>query len=291
MKHHFLRVLRIGVLGLASGVLLPACQSSAADMPATAATPAKNLVVGNLGGAPVSIPGEWVSLVEYNADPHSLLLRNGSGPAPTHASSLGSFSVLLHFPTKRPLTSVNAASYHARKLWEPEWITLGVTAGEMLGNWSDGDFADPFQWNRPGKGKHLSYEYEPLPQVHGLQAWRAKTKLLNTSSIVLDDNDRSQSVYNHHAYFAFEGDKVVAYIECASGLPSAPGGVQTCQHHFVLWPQMRAKVSIRYVVEELPRWQSYQSRTRDLLLSWRLPGSPLASALPPAAALNVRDGN
>jgi hypothetical protein len=105
-----------------------------------------------------------------------------------------------------------------------------------------------------------------LPLIVGLRPYKA----VQHRDLVLDEENRSHSPYNHVLYFAREGGAIAAFIKCGSGFTSAPGGINTCEHHFVLWPEMDAQVQLSYAAGLLPHWREYQSRFRDFLLGLRV---------------------
>lgn len=151
---------------------------------------------------------------------------------------------------------------------------MGVSAGVNL-HMREKSLERPYEFNADSELNQFN-TYERLPEVHGLTPYRA-TKNLSTN-IVLDDERREHSSLNHVLYFARDEDhKIVAFIKCGSGLTSVPGGTHTCQHRFVLWPEMKAEAELAYADGLLPNWREYQARYRELLLGFRLKPSVQSS--------------
>jgi hypothetical protein len=251
---------------------LSACK---ADVPTQFApyslAPPAETVVGDLGGVPVSIPRDYVRLVEYEGDPHWLEKRKDPPPKRTFDSKIVSFALLIHQPTLKPLTKDNWSAYNKRGFGDNEWMDASVHAGAALNFNSLKMFTNPYTYRQPGHEVYSKpYEYEPLHDVHGLKAWRATRNIVLTPQIVLDDNNRKHSMYNHHLYFAYDNKgKITNYIKCGSGLTSSPGGLNMCEQYFVLWPDMKTQVKINYLAEMLPNWRLYQQQFRALVLSFR----------------------
>lgn len=227
-------------------------------------------VIGDLGGVPVRIPRQWVRLVEYAGDSHWLEKQPYPPPARTYGSKLTSFAILIHMPTMKALTPENYEAYQKRGFRDLEWISGGVEAAVLpLTSWTPLNWENPYTWKLPGQGRggYQSYDYTPLPDRYGLKGWRAVR--WNPGNLVLDDKDRGQGMMNHHLYFAYQGGRIVAVIRCGSGVTSAPGGRHTCDHSFLLYPEMKAEVSLSYSPESLAQWRTYQDAMRELILSWR----------------------
>ncbi len=62
------------------------------------------LVIGDLGGMPVSIPHHFAHFVEYEGDPRFLEPRKGTPPMRGYQSKLRSFGFEVRFPDMMPLT-------------------------------------------------------------------------------------------------------------------------------------------------------------------------------------------
>lgn len=252
--------------------LLWACDGpSARTRQATLALPSipVNAVVGDLGGAPVVIPREHARRVEYEDDP-PWPGAPGDGPAAVrdYESKLASFSLVAHYPDMQPLTKRTAESYRQVRRRDAEWIDVSVVAGSKLRLSKDESFKYPYETKVPGSEWHRFYDYERLPMLHGLSPFKATRE--RGLDLVLDDENRDHNLYNHTLYFAYEGSRIVAFIRCRSGLSLEPGGTNTCRHHFMLWPEMKAEAQLSYSEDLLPRWRDYQDHYRDLLLGFRV---------------------
>jgi hypothetical protein len=226
-------------------------------------------VIGDLGGAPVAIPREWISLVEYEGDPHWLEKRKDPAPKRTFESKLVSFGLLMHLSTMKPLTQANEEAYKKRSYRDVEWVSAGVRVEPYFFENGGAYFQTAYTRIDPGHANFYkwTHEYEKIPDVFGLAAWRARYDILGKH--VLDDENRKHD--NHHYYFAYEGKRIIASIKCSSGLTRAPGGRHTCNHRFVLWPEMKAEVDVRYPPDQLAHWREYQSKFKQLLLGFRVP--------------------
>lgn len=223
-------------------------------------------VVGELGGVPVSIPRDYARLVEYEGDPMSE--RAGFPSEHNYQSKLKSFNVIAHFPDMTPVTRENYNSYRKRDIYDSGWMEFTVAAGPAL-NFTEDKFEHPYEYRVPGNEWHRFYAYEQLPMIHGLTPYRATRDL--GLDLTLDDNNRSHGAYNHTLYFARdENNKIMAVIRCGSGLTPEPGGRHICQHDFVLWPEMKAELRLRYDPSMLSRWRAYQNRYRELVLGFRV---------------------
>jgi hypothetical protein len=249
--------------------------------------PPSGAVIGDLGGVPVSIPREYVRLVAYDGDPNWLEKRTGPAPARTFESKLTSFGIMVHQPTMKPLTKENQSAYEKRGRWDTEWVEAGVLAASSL--YSDftntTDFTRPYSWAwaipdaKTGEKLNSSTVYASAESVHGLKAWRATKETFTSPPIILDDNNRDHSMYNHHLYFGYEDGVPIALIKCGSGLASVPGGLKTCHQRFYMLPEMKAHVSIAYRPEMLQHWRLYQQQFKELLLSFKTIPSVTTSTL------------
>lgn len=224
-------------------------------------------VVGDLGGVPVLIPGAYARLVEYEGDPHWLERRNGPPPVRTVESKLASFGILARYPDMKPLTKEEDAGYRRTKFKGSEWIRVSVFAGSRF-YLKDKGLDRPYEFKVPGQEPHRSYAYDQMPTSHGLTPYRAtKNHLLDLN---LEDQNPDHSFYNHILYFAREHGRIVAVIRCGTGATSTFGGTHTCQHRFLLWPQMKAEVELSYADGLLSNWRKYQESFRTLLLGFRV---------------------
>ncbi|MEJ7686962.1 MAG: hypothetical protein WKG52_08230 [Variovorax sp.] len=258
---------------LVLAILLPVlsgCDAQTADTGSFAPyslAPPPEAVIGDLGGVPVSIPREYARLVEYEGDPHWLEKPKGAKPVRTFESKLTSFGILAHYPDMKPLSKETQESYRTTRFRDSEWISMGVVAGSNL-RFGNDPLDRPYESRVPGHEPHPFFTYEQLPMVHGMTPYQAVKDI--GPNLILDDENRSHSAYNHILYFARENDKIVAFIKCGSGLAAAPGGTKTCEHHFVFWPEMKAQAELRYAPDFLPNWRSYQASYRALLLGFRV---------------------
>lgn len=236
--------------------VLSGCDAQTANAETSSApyslSPPDTAVIGDLGGVPVSIPREYARLVEYEGDPHWLEKRTGPPPVRTFESKLTSFGILAHYPDMKPLTKENNESYRKTKFGDSEWIDVGVFARVNL-RFKDDPLERAFESWAPGREPRPSNTYERLPVIHGLTPFKAIKDL--GVNLALDDENRRHSRYNHILYIARENAKIVAFIKCGSGLASAPGGTKTCEHHFVLWPEMSAQAQLSYANGLLPHWR------------------------------------
>lgn len=256
-------------LGLASVLL--GCRAETQSRVASALpyslSPPPQAVVGDLGGVPVAIPREYARLVEYDGDPHWLAQRKGPPPVRDNTSKLVSFGILVHLPTMKPLTKDNEEAYQKRGRRDVEWLNSSISAGSVFYKGED-SFPDPYTSDIPGREFYKRFDYESVPDMHGMKAWRATREI--ALDLVLDDLNRRHSMSNHHLYFGYEGEKIIALIKCGSGLTSAPGGRNLCSHSFVLWPEIKAEVEMQYSVDILSDWRINQQKMRDLMLSFRM---------------------
>ena len=279
-----------GLLGLLIVILSTGCNAEQrSEKPASAPpggfapyalSPNTQDIVGKLGGVPVRIPRAYVRLVGYEGDPHWLEKRQGPPPARTFESELKSFGILVHMPTMKPLGADNNAAYEKRGFYDLEWINTGVAAGSTLSK-PKLSADDPYQWYVFKLLNHDPlYDYEPLADNYGFKGWRAVVQRATAykPEVILDDRNRKHSMQNHHIYLAFDGNRITSYIRCGSGLTSAPGGRNNCEHRFFLLPEMRTELSIRYPPDLLPNWCEYESKMRELVLSWRVPAQAAVSA-------------
>lgn len=278
-----------GLLGLLIAILTTGCNAEQRiENPASAPpgglapyllSPNTQDIVGKLGGVPVRIPRAYVRLVEYEGDPHWLEKRQGPPPTRTFESELNSFGILVHMPTMKPLGEDNQAAYEKRGFYDLEWIRTGVAAGSTLSK-PERSADDPYQWYVPKLLNHDPlYDYEPLADNYGLKGWRAVSQRATAyrPALILDESNRGHSMKNHHIYLAYYGNRITSYIRCSSGFASAPGGRKTCYHRFFLLPEMRTEIDISYSPDSLANWREYESKMRELVLSWRVPAQAAMS--------------
>lgn len=230
--------------------VLSGCDARNANVDTSAGVDSPRLpssdVIGDLGGVPVLVPREYAPRAEYEGDPNRLEKGKEPPPVRTFESKLTRLGIIARYPD----------------------IDVNVVAGSNLGFRGD-SLERPYESNVPGHEPYPIFSYELLPTVHGLTPYKAIRSI--DGNLFLDDESRRHGSLNHILYFA-RGDngKIEALIKCASGIASAPGATRTCEHHFVLWPEMNAQVQLSYADGLLPHWREYQASYRTLLLGFRV---------------------
>ncbi len=259
------RVARALAIGLAWPALW-GCDARCAESGTPArALPPGNAVIGQLGGAAVAIPRDYARVVEYAGEPPRLGQDAGPPPPRSFESRLRSIGMLVQDRDLSPLGPTNQAAYRRRGFHDRDWIEFEVAAGSAL-SFGEDKFERPYEFRLPGNEWRRFYVYEPLPMVHGLVAYRA-VKDLGLGLVLEEDNPR-HAAFSHTLYFAHEQGRLVAAIRCGS--TAVVGGSATCHHDFVLWPEMKAEIRLRYDRDLLARWRDMQRRYRDLVLGFRV---------------------
>ena len=195
--------------------VLSGCDGEVANAETSSApyslSPPVTAVIGDLGGVPVSIPREYARLVEYEGDPHWLEKRTGPPPVRTFESKLTSFGIVAHYPDMKPLMKENYESYQKNRFRDREWIDMGILAGSNL-HFKEDKFERPYEFIVPGQELHRFYTYQQLSMVHGLTPYKAIKDI--RLDLILDQENRCHSRYNHILYIARDNDKIAAFIRC-----------------------------------------------------------------------------
>lgn len=237
-------------------------------------------VIGNLGGAPVSVPINYTFLMtEYDGDPNVFApeRRQWTPPVRTYASRINSLALTVHLPDFAPRTVENEASYYRsrRTFGEPEeWLEIGVSAGknflvrdEVLktGRIYDREriiegFAGPVNPIFKEIPRHVSYRRQAELR-HGLIEYRP----------IGFPEDAEANLYNYRLFFHEVDGGDVTFIKClANGSPFEGSPRNDCTHEFITYPEIRAEVSLSYDARSLHRWMEYESRARRLILDFRV---------------------
>lgn len=219
-------------------------------------------VMGNLGGAPVTIPSHFANFVEYEGDPGWGEKRQGPRPERTHQSKLISFGYYTRLPDMAGESSKELIKdRRSYSIYQTPWISVGITTGR---NYPGDGFLDRRAAYISKSGEILKYEqYEKLyePQ-HGLTVYAA-------AGIDPKTNKRYREHPNAKDVFVHRDKKnwVDTYVDCSN----RPGGSQPCTHNFSLEPHMHAKVYVSYRRSLLPQWQEIQQAVTQQILNFKSP--------------------
>ena len=243
---------------LATGV--HTATSPPAAMPAsTPASSPERVFVGTLGGMKVRIPWHFVRLMEFSGEPTDWK-QGPKSPAsrpPGATRDIASFGFDVRYPDMAGLsTPALQRDYDKRPFKVSPWMGVSITSGDIY----------------PPRGL--------AARASAIRELKSYTPYLQVSSDV-DALERyvAQGVNprtgkparldfgNWDVYLAFDPPgQANAVIECSN----TEIGRQTCDHAFVLEPQARVLVEVRYGREMLPEWQDIQRRTGALLLGFRI---------------------
>jgi len=219
-------------------------------------------VVGELGGAAVSIPSPYARLVEYEGDPAIGQAGAGEPPARTPASELRSLVFDLRYPDMKGLDDEVVTDEEAETtVWTTTWMRVLLNAGSR---YFGHDFlernveslADP---------ERRKYAYRRLPDTEFGLAVYAPVGADESRRLLVNFGDADASdlnIYVHHD----EQGRVGTYIECSNVHHQAA----RCAQEFDVRPDMEAAVSISYRKDLLPHWAQIQDAVRRIVLGFRV---------------------
>ncbi|MBB3180691.1 hypothetical protein [Variovorax sp. Sphag1AA] len=217
-------------------------------------------VIGDLGGAPVSIPSPYARLAEYEGDPAIGQAAVGDATPRTWTSKLRSVAFDLRFPDMKGLDDDLAGEEAETTVWTTNWMRVLLNAGSRYFG-SDFLEANVESLADPEKRK---YVYRLLPDLEfGLFAYapvgvdESRRQLTNLGSADASD----LNIYVHR-----DGrGHVATYIECSNVHHQAA----RCAQEFDLSPDMEAAVSISYRKDLLVHWRAIQDSVRHTVLGFR----------------------
>lgn len=220
--------------------------------------------VGDLGGVPVDLPKNIVSLVEYDGDPAWGKKREGSKPTRSYDSKINSFGFDMRYTDNTIFDESNKSLKRAYKkeqyLSNDPWVSVSVSSGDRyhgvgaIHRIGDGTL-------NPSKEAGLVHEYEQLDnEQFGLEVYAPPG---------IDPKTDSPYRENRYAEDVFiqrdETGQITTYIKCSNrDVPRPP-----CSHQFDLEPQMGLYVNVQYSRHNLADWQQIEQVVRQQILNFR----------------------
>lgn len=237
-------------------------QSNPLLPPGVQLVPTARPVIGNLGGLPVTFPPEFVSNVEYDADPGFGETRQGPRPSRTHQSGIRSLSFMVRYP-EFAVTTYDERKADRRKysIYNTPWLDVGATASSYFG---DGNFLERSFAERNHDKK---FQYEKLvDKQFGLDAYTPYT--VDKSLRLKDPETRTyrSDMRDRDLYFHFDKNgRVDAYIRCSNVQHDAA----SCKHFFYIDKDLRIQISVLYRRGMLEHWSEIQQSISSLVLSFK----------------------
>ncbi|MDY0038029.1 MAG: hypothetical protein RBS05_19120 [Zoogloea oleivorans] len=220
--------------------------------------------IGDLGGAPVSIPKPYARFLEYDGDPHWLESKSTTTIKRTFQSKISGFGFEIRFPEMEVLTENNTRDKQSQNIYTTNWMRVGVNSNSSYGAGGD-ESLDRYLASIPKADEHrIRYSFEPLAQ---------KTFGLNgLTPIGIDESRRvlgkgGADMRDKNVYFHRDKDGLVdTFIECSNMEHLAA----ECRQFFNLRPAMRTRVSVSYRKELLSHWRDIQSAVSQVILGFRV---------------------
>jgi hypothetical protein len=208
-------------------------------------------IVGHLGGVPVRIPPQYVFLLSYDDTGRKSREKNVDGEPRSFKSPISGFNFTL------PLFAISGRSApDTSQALQSRTFTVAVNSNANFGN------ADQLLRLAESAGKRLDRKFERVPELaYGLERYTASGAVKNRSVIDSMSVLHQLDVYLHRSA---EGD-VDVYIECLSG----EAAYSTCWMRFLLLPEIKAAVSIRFPEPMLPQWRVLDNYAKNLILGFR----------------------
>lgn len=260
------RVAVVATIALAVAVvgLVAIGQMTRADAPVPGVDLPSTVVVGDLGGVPVTMPAAQVSLVQYEGDPGWGSSSPAVVPSRNHTSRLVSFGLDVRWPdmTVADTPALRDERAHA-SLRSSTWIGVTILAGPYFGASNPLDrLAAAYVADGIG-----IFRFEPLAQhEHGLEVFAVRGVDPATGRS-LREHAHAEDLFVHRN----DQGRVDAVILC-SHRPNAEAAL--CRHHFTLEPAMRARGSLQYRRALLPQWQQIHGAVARLMRSFAHEGPP-----------------
>lgn len=226
-----------------------------------------SLVIGHLGGSPVTIPQAYAHFVEYDGDPHFMEPRKSPPPERTFQSGISSFGFEIRFPdmavaSNKPEAEVQKADIHTTM-----WMRVGVLSNSTYGSSGDDAFERavnmiPLSETAPDF-KLTKYYFQRIPgKTYGLDGLTPVGADESRRAIGQRGADmRDKNIYFHRG----TDGNVDTYIECSNMTHLAA----RCEQKFNLRPAIRAHVSVDYRKELLPQWKQIQDSVSTVILGFR----------------------
>ena len=236
-----------------------AASASTAPAASAPANSQERVVVGTLGGMKVRIPWHFVNLMEFSGEPTDW---KGGPKSPVSRPAgatrdIASFGFEVRYPDMAGLSTPALRSDHDQRPFKVNpWMDVTITSGDLY---------------RPrALAAMASAIREPLSDAPYLKAASDVDTLERHVAQGVNPKTKQPArldLLNPDVYLAFDPPgQASAVIRCSN----TEIGRQACVHAFVLEPQARVFVQVRYGRDMLPEWQDIQRRTRALLLGFRI---------------------
>ena len=207
----------------------------------------------------VRIPSHFVRLMEFSGEPTDWK----RGPKSPHTRPAGatrdiaSFGFEVRYPDMAGLSTPALLREHDQRPFKVNpWMDVTITSGDLY---------------RPrALAARASAIRKPLSDAPYLRVASDVESL--ERHVAQGVNPRTGQparldFLNPDVYLAFDPPgQASAVIECSN----TETGRQACVHAFVLEPQARVFVEVRYGRDMLPEWKDIQRRTGALLLGFRI---------------------
>ena len=219
--------------------------------------------IGDLGGLPVDLPRNIVSLVEYDGDPAWGKKREGKKPTRSYDSKINSFGFDVRYTDNTIFDKSNKSHKHAydkeQYLPNDPWVSVNVSSGDRY--YGAGTI------HRMGDGTISASNVHPVYRYAKLDSYQYELEVYAPPGI--DPNMDSPYREDRDAEDVFiQRDKkgqIITYIKCSNrDVPRPP-----CDHRFDLEPEMALHVNVQYSRHNLADWKQIEQVVREQILNFR----------------------
>ncbi len=273
MKNNFKIIVRIGGWLLIS-ICLSACDSNHAEPQSTvpsivmAQPGARGYAVGSLNGVKVRIPAEYQFFgVQYEGENAFDKTTWRKMPA-TMDTPITEFSILLRAsnfePRRNPQDHKDWVAEGSNFENKTDWLNIGVQH-HSAANITPRTFVDKWhsstveQLHTRGAGG-LIYDLKTQPDsLYGLQV-----------NIPIERPNQPQPKFKwheDHLYLTPKESKEQAVVSCTPPEEHHPKKIWFCEQRFLL-ARIASTVTVRYRIDQLPRWQEIQTKVSVIVNSF-----------------------
>lgn len=225
----------------------------------------ERVIIGDLGGMLVCMPGYYAILVEYSkgrGNPSNTIDSHGK---PVEYRALKSFGVLVKFPGMTgPVTRVMLDDYKSEHLSRTNpWLDITVLSGDAypsLGARANDGLARVLR--EKSDYWFNNYRRDTSLDIEGLNAYVLDGVVPGTSELARN------SSYAKDIYIDVDAaGHVATFVSCNKARVKT--GVARCSMDFGLEPEAKARLTVNFSPSLLPKWKLVRSKVEGLFMGFR----------------------